>query len=328
MTLPCFQEEAESTAQAICACRDDDSLVFALVTDTHLSDTSEETCRNIKCVDEKVHFQFLLHMGDFLTGGIPKKASLFLLERETRRYQNAVASGRLIALQGNHDGYRDETFKGQTVDNVIFDSVWRRQTDFIDGYGGVNRPGEKPYFYIDFHRENVRLICLCSCYYAYDEANRDYKKYSGFDDAQAAWFETTALDAAEGCTLLVCSHIAPLSELGSNEFKSRMSERNGARLTNALNAARQSKNINVAAWLAGDSHADASVTIEGIPFITTASQAPYIPQLWTMKHGTFPESRALHTVNQDLWDGVVLHPKKRELRLVRFGAGQDRVVLY
>ena len=139
-------------------CASEGCMKIALVTDTHLSNTGMETCRNIRSVDESVNFDCCVHMGDFLTGGIPENVSWQLLKQEINMYRISTKSNILYISQGNHDGYRNETFKGQLADNVVFDDVWYENTKFIDLYKNVVRNGISPYYYVDFPEKKIRLI--------------------------------------------------------------------------------------------------------------------------------------------------------------------------
>ena len=323
-----FCVEADRVTAKLIEKKEACTLMFSLVTDTHLSDTRDETRENISRVDEKVNFSFMVHMGDFLTGGIPEKVSLRLLNEEMEYYKNSISARKMFIMQGNHDGYRNEAFKGQLVDNIIFDDIWYEETAFLDSYENVSRPFNKPYYYVDLPENRVRMIFLCSAYYEYNEAVKEYRKHLGFDNQQAKWFSDTALNMEEGCTVMVFSHIAPLFELGGVSGAYNMSEKNGGKMVTALKNASKRKKFDIACWFSGDSHADMNVKLYDVNFVTTASQAPYIPQLWQMKLGAFPKNRDLKTVNQDLWDSVILNTKKRCIHIFRFGAGEDRIITY
>lgn len=323
-----FEKEISETASSVLSAVKKDSLVFALVTDTHLSDTGYETCCNIRETDKAVGFDFIMHLGDFLAGNIPEKASFFLYDKEAEMYRKSISANKLAVVLGNHDGYRNESFKGQLADNIIFDDLWYRHTYFINDFENLAHPAQKPYYYIDFPEKNIRIICLSSSQYTFRPEALEYTKLSGFDDGQCKWFEQDALNVPEGYTVLIFSHIAPLDELDSIEYPANVAAGGGEKMVEILRTAVKNKNITVAAWMAGDSHADVSANFYGINFITTASQTPYIPQLWRMKMGEFPKNRDLGTVNQDLWDAVVVTPSERTLSLFRFGYGIDRIIRF
>ena len=155
---PYYEEEVHAIVHAIKKKKGDGNLLFALVADTHLSDNGEYTRENIAAVDAAVGFDFMIHLGDFLTGTTPEKVSRRNLREELCAYRNAVESRILYVVQGNHDGYRDESYRGQVVDDIALDENWYEDTCFIDEYPNVHRPGKKPYYYVDVPDKKLRMV--------------------------------------------------------------------------------------------------------------------------------------------------------------------------
>lgn len=320
-----FTEEVSDTVKKI---KDSESdIKFVLITDTHLSDTGIETCENIKAVDNEVHYDFLVHMGDFLTGTIPEKASRRLLREEIEMYRSSTQSGKMFIAQGNHDGYRDESFKRQLVDSIVFDDKWYEDTKFIDSYG-VKRDGIKAYYYYDIPDKKIRMVFLCSFDYSFNPKEKEYNKFYGYTEEQRIWFESEALNVGNDYTLLIFSHANPVFEPSASQWSNGGPMKGGPEIFECLLKAKK-KGVKVGGWFYGHTHGDHLKEYEGINFCLTSSQAPYIPQLWKMTDGgTFHNSRDLKTVNQDLWDSLLLNEKERKITLIRFGAGDDRVFYY
>ena len=76
----CFQEEIKRISDKLKKKRQNATLMFALVADSHLDDWEEDTCYNIQAVDAAVEFDFIVHLGDFMNGNIPKGYTKRILE--------------------------------------------------------------------------------------------------------------------------------------------------------------------------------------------------------------------------------------------------------
>lgn len=329
-----FAEETRLTVSALEAARREDSFVFALLTDTHLSDTGDDTAANIHAVDARVPFRCAVHMGDFLNGFNPPRLSERLLREECAMYAAATAGGQLLVTQGNHDGYRDETVDGQNVPCVKPNDWFCRATDVVERIPGLRRPGTVPWYYVDYDAPAVRLIVLCSMDYACDESRRRYDLWDGFCRDQVDWL-IEALATAGERTVLLFSHIPPYGESSS--------VRHGEAALGIVAAAAageryfgegfcaefRERPVRIAGWFYGHIHGDAVRQVKGVNFVCTASETAYIPQLWNPEPGgAFPSPRTLNTVYQDCWDAVTLSPAEGTLKLVRFGAGEDREIRF
>lgn len=101
---------------------------------------------------------------------------------------------------------------------------------------------------------------------------------------------------------------------------------NGNQIFRALEQCRKQYGFDTAGWFIGHYHGDRIKTLFGIPFVITASQTAYDPQLFD-DDVRFWE-RELGTPSEDLWDALVLKKSERRVYLKRFGAGEDRIVHY
>ena len=101
---------------------------------------------------------------------------------------------------------------------------------------------------------------------------------------------------------------------------------NGNQVFYALDQCRKQYGFDIAGWFIGHYHGDRIVTLFGIPFVITASETAYDPQLFD-DDVRFWE-RDLGTPSEDLWDALVLKKSERRVYLKRFGAGEDRIVHY
>ena len=144
-----YKNEIEKTIRDINAVRLPGDLCFAAVSDSRLADVSKDTRANIRAVDTQVHFDFLVHLGDILCGDNPEQISRRILRKELSSYREAIASKKLYVTQGEADGWRNESYRGQLVSKIMTDLAWHQDTSFIDQYRNVIRIGDAPYFYVD-----------------------------------------------------------------------------------------------------------------------------------------------------------------------------------
>ena len=128
---------------------------FAYVTDTRLSDSGETSAKEISEIDSKLGFECIVHGGNALNGNNPEKISMRLLSWELEKYRSSIKNGKILPVQGEKDGWRDERFTGQLALNMMTDDVWHQNTSFVDGINGVSRPDNKPYYYIDFPGKGI-----------------------------------------------------------------------------------------------------------------------------------------------------------------------------
>lgn len=340
-----FETELVNTIQSVKQKVSDADLVFALVTDSHLSDNGEHTRENIAAVDSEIHFNFLVHLGDFLTGNIPEKISRKNLREELEAYRSSLNNRIMYVAQGNHDGYRDESYKGQLVTDMALDENWYEDTCFIDEYKNIYRTGNKPYFYVDYPNLELRLIFLCTNGYRIDKVEKEFYKKYAMDDEEIEWLGRDALNTPSGYTVMVFSHIPPLEEIPDVKPKQYRvwsgKKENYGNAVYLLRAYQQGVCVEVngmlydytgnfgevACWFFGHDHSDFDSVIDGINYVGTTSQTAYIPQLWDPM-GEFTAPRDMDTVNEDAWDVVLWCKKERKIYFERFGAGKDRVITY
>ena len=323
----CFYDKATKMSLDIKKNLMEDDYCFAILTDTKLSDTGDDTRENILTIDKEVGFDCLIHLGNILCGGSPKDISMCLLSSELSKYKKSIAKEKLYIAQGMNDGYRDERFVGQLAMNIISDKIWYDETKFIDSYGSVSRPADKPYYFVDEYDKKIRLIFLCSYYSMLDDANGLYEKYKTIDVEQAAWLKNDALNVEAGTTVLIFSHSIPKSrfETGVDPY---VYNGNSTEAILMLLQQANKKGINIAGWFCGAYGYDSEIKVGGINFISINSQLPYKINTSKCDGVRFADNRELDTLNQDCWDAVVLNTKERKIKLFRFGAGIDREVSY
>ena len=307
MTNQCYAHETARIIQAVRCCNSD--LTIALVADSHLDNSAPETVENIAAVDQAVQFDCCVHLGDFLAVEIGGCYAKLLLRQQLELFRTAVSSGRFFPVQGNHDA----------CSGPCSGKLWPEAIRFLDAEEDVRRPAQKPYYYVDIAKEQVRLVFLCS--YFYEQHGGASAMVFGYEESQIRWLQNEALTLPPGWTVLLFSHDAPFSALLSDE-KTALEKNNianGNPVFSALDQCRKQYGF-------GHYHGDRIVTLFGVPFVITASETAYDPQLFD-DDVRFWE-RDLGTPSEDLWDALVLKKSERRVYLKRFGAGEDRIVHY
>ncbi len=306
-----FDSEIKKTIADILEVKKDGDLCFALLSDTHISDEGIDTRSNICEVDKAVSFDFVCHLGNVTNGDNPQNISRKMFRRELDAYRFSVGKNTLYVTQGDTDGWRDERYIGQLVKGIFFDKEWYEDTSFIHYEQGGVGPKGKPYYYVD--KEDIRLIFLCSYFRQYDLEIEFHQKYVGYDAEQIKWLLKEALNGCEGKKVLIFTHRIPLSrfECGKAPFIYR-----GNSTEAFLTVLQQAKErgVDIVGIFAGAYNADDVESIGDINHILIGHQ--------------LAKGRELGTIEQDLWDAVVLKKNERKVYLFRFGAGENRVVEY
>ena len=314
MMNQCYRHEIEHTIQDVRSCGGD--LLIALVADSHLDNSVTETIENLSAVDQAVQFDCCVHLGDFLAGEIGGRYAKLLLRQQLDLFRTAVSSGRFFPVQGNHDA----------CSGPYAEHLWPEAVGFLDAEQGICRHAQKPYYYVDIAKEKVRLVFLCS--YFYEQRGGEPVMIFGYEEKQIQWLQNEALVLPSDWTVMLFSHDAPFSALLSDE-KTALEKNdiaNGNPVFSALDQCRKQYGFDIAGWFIGHYHGDRIVTLFGIPFVITASETAYDPQLFD-DDVRFWE-RDLGTPSEDLWDALVLKKSERRVYLKRFGAGEDRIVHY
>lgn len=319
----CFYDEITKTVKDIKKVRTDDCICFAMLSNSKLADSGDDTRKNIKAVDNEIGFDFIAHLGDITNGDNPEKITRYLLATECEKYKKSIKSNKLFVTQGANDGYRDERFAGQLAMHIMTDEIWCAETEFIDMYDNVFRKSGKSYYYVDIPEKKTRLIFLCSYYSQIDKGYGYFEKYTTIDVEQAVWLKSTALNAPAGWTALIFSHAIPKSrfETGKDPFIYKGFSTEAILIT--LQQARDN-GVNIAGWFCGAYGYDYNAIVGGINHISISSQAPYPVPTPKLEAAEILSDRAVGTVNQDCWDAVVLNPKTGEIDIFRFGSGEDR----
>jgi predicted phosphodiesterase len=308
-TNPVFAEEIEETAKAVNALP---GKKFLLLTDSHytVNGTWEDTVSNMKKVAELAKLDGVIHLGDFTDGMVKKSVNREYVDRMLSDLGSIGELPLYVAL-GNHDSnyFRSnpEPFSEEEQFGLYLQDIYNREK---------KAPGETPalYYRIDF--ADIRL----RCFFLHSHDYREKKRY-GFSDRETGWFEEELYRTPEHYRVIVFSHVPPLPEIHywSKEI------RNGEKLVQMLEEFQEKTHKRVLAWIHGHNHADAVYKGRSFPIVSIGcNKLEYFTD--KKPEGSVTYERRAGTVSQDLWDVLVIPGEKDELRFVRFGAGEDRIV--
>lgn len=323
---PYFADQCRTLTEKIRALREPDNLCFALLAGTALSDFADHTDENIRAVDAQAQFDGVIHLGDILNGSIPETASRFVLSQELARFQTCTDSGKLYTVCGDDDGYRNERYVGHIVTGIVTDERWYQQTAYLEQYPDLHRPQNKPYYYVDFSERKARLIFLSSYVSQIDEQEELFEKSCQYGAEQLVWLKTEALQLPEGWAIFLFSHALPKSRFETGTDPWNYMEYASEPAMMLLRQA-QKRGILLGGWFAGQYACDYETTFCRIPYFLIDSVRPQ-PVKSVFSDVRKCTERKLGTKTEDLWDVLLLKPKQRRIHLLRFGAGEDRVIDY
>lgn len=319
---PYYEEEIKRISDKLNNYKD--CFKFAVVADSHLDNSLEDTLNNIKAVDSLSQFDCLLHLGDFMNGNLSRQYTKEILKRQMELFKNCLISEKFYPVQGNHDGFADSI---TGINDMAIDEDWYEATEFADKYDNVSREHNKPYFYVDCLTEKIRIITVSSFYYTGFTDGGTFVKQYGVSNEQVEWLKKSALNVGKDWTVIIQSHDTPFENFNENVCIDN-SKINGNEIMEIIKRTRDKNGFDLAAWFIGHYHGDYIGKVNGINFILVGSETAYIPSLWDMPENGYYPKRKCGTVLEDLWDAAVLDKENRKVRLFRFGAGEDREIDY
>ncbi|SHO48767.1 glycerophosphodiester phosphodiesterase family protein [Anaerocolumna xylanovorans] len=298
----CFKEEIKKTVQDILHLRKD-FLAFCVLTDTHytVNGTWEDTAFNIQAIHEQVHFDEIIHLGDVTDGITSAKVTSDYAKAVLRDLRSCNIPVRMVL--GNHDS---NYFRNNSEKFTIEEQMKLYLND--------GNELTAPYYYVDYPKHNLRCLFLHSFDY---EAPIRY----GFSDKEVEWVRETLESMKDGGKVLVFSHDAPFAEL---DYWSH-SIRNGERMMDVLEEFNSKDKFHILGYFYGHIHADSIYENCSFPLVSIAC-AKCECFAGMKPEGAIAPKRCPNTVTQDLWDTVILDIEKEKIHMVRFGAGEDRVV--
>ena len=298
-----FWDEVQRVADKVKDIRSEGDLVLAVLTDTHatVNGTWQDTAANIKVLQEKVHFDGVVHLGDMTDGTVSRAMTRFYVSSMLNDLNKLNVPIHIVL--GNHDA---NYFHGNTEPMPLHEQAELYQGDVARW----KQDKDKTYYFVDYPQQQLR------CFYLSAYQNESRPRY-GFDLTQISWVRETLKDVPKDWRVMIFSHDAPLAKLDpwSEEI------RNGNLLMQAL----EGSQANILAYIHGHAHADYVYNWQGIkdfPIISLGC-AKCEDMLERKVEGSFTPPRELGKTTQELWDVLIIKNNGR-LHFIRFGAGHDR----
>ena len=304
-----FTEEIEKTAAVV---PEGAELKLIVFTDIHHDpayevDPLKETLECAGKVGKKIGADAIWCLGDLINGHNSTKEEATALIREVIAEEEKTGIP-FHNLEGNHDSNIQSTWDGS------------------GGYGPevvmgpeelakvIGRPGETHSarratdYWVDFEKQGIRVICLSA-------------DYTTFTEETATWLREEALQT--DLDALVLSHCPTRPEWGFN------GDIIGGELIEKELKAFCDRGGTVIALIHGHDHGDMTETAEDLPWTGVAvGCARFSVPAGGATPGMTYAARNAEDATRVLFDTVCVDREKREVRLIRFGAGEDRVIHY
>lgn len=301
------QREIRQCIDTVQKFRGESSLVFTLLTDSHLTvnGTWKDTAATIKEVDDKVHPDAIIHLGD-LGDGILRK-------EYCQHYADIVLNDmksicpKVYMTVGNHDTNYFRSNPDLLTEEEIYDY-------YLADIEAEGKRGKQLWYYDDYEDQKLRLYFLHS--YDFHEQLR-----YGYSMEEIDWLMESLHTLPDDYRVIVFSHEAPIARL--DYWASEV--RNGEKLLEELERWHSVHDRRIMAFIHGHTHADYLYEERVFPIISIGcSKCEYFTD--KKPEGAVTYRRVHHTVTQELWDTLIVDTKENTLRFVRFGAGPDREI--
>ena len=151
----------------------------------------------------------------------------------------------------------------------------------------------------------------------------------GFSLKDVMWLNRVLGSTPKDSRIIVFSHVTPTADI--HHWSDTI--RNGDKMIAALEK-RQKKCGNILAWICGHNHADQIYRKYAFPIVSIASmkidfyedREGRVSTGREKSYGGVAPERVFGEASQEAFDILVVPKGRNELRFLRFGAGQDRIV--
>lgn len=304
-----FSYEIQTTVENIPA-NSDLSLIF--FSDIHHDpeceiDPLKETLTNIDAVGKQIRVDSIWCLGDMINGHNSTKEQAVGLIREVITEEEKT--GLLFHnIEGNHDNNIQSSWEGSGGYGPEVVLSPEELKDILEQPGEIHSDLRTMDYYVDFEDAGIRVICISA-------------NYTTFCEETAIWLRDVALKTDK--EVLVLSHCPTRPEWGYNHDIV-----NGEIIEAELKAFCDTGGT-IIAFVHGHDHGDMIETADDMPWTGVAIGCArfQVPAGGTTEGMTYAE-RNVDDETKILFDVVCIDKKKREVRFIRFGAGEDRVINY
>ena len=298
----------------------EDGLMFAFITDFHISDNQKQSPKLLKYLKEQTNsVPFVIFGGDVLVSTVGEGIDVMDDAREWQSIMSYIGKDSIYQAQGNHDYLGFHYVNGE---RVIYNAPWSVCRQLIMGNltDVVWCPGKIAY-YFDVPIANTRII-VCNDYDT-DYNKPDFTGGVAFSNEQRAWVVNVALSDDTKRVIFVSHQTYDPNMSGEHGehqdrfigmqslFKAIVNKTYysyGATTKDFTNS-----NIVFVAHFAGHRHADESNVDDGVLTICTTCDAIYDTT-----------NRTPGTVTEQAFDVVAIDYNARTIKTTRIGYGDDR----
>lgn len=360
-----WKNEVEAKENLILQANYDDNFTFMFSTDMHVQESIggflNNTYRVLNHVDKVLNTDLILNGGDSVPYGTSDKAhGMNTLKDAMRKYHD---KSKVVHIFGNHDNnmiskglfpYDDELQRPEWILNqkTQYNILASHLKDVVFG------SKDKMYFFKDFEDKKIRLIVLNSQdvpYTTATDSRGEYYKYLkpsilNVSNEQMTWLANTALkfddkdDKTQWITLFTI-HVSPFTESEGmtwnapqypnnlqlrqiikafkNGEKGIASYKNdtlndGIHNVNTSYDFTSQGNMRIGGMFSGHNHLDCATVVDGYPAVTTTCGYPDMSLDERLP-------RVVGEFSEIAFDHITINRNNNKLKLIRFGAGKDRV---
>ena len=338
-----FKTEIVETGNTIKSVATSSSTVFNIVTDTHERYWESEDVRaydmsfeNIRNVNKIYKSNALIHLGDILSSNnvnTGKYDSQDVVNAHLKSFFERMrnAHEHSVIMLGNHEDIYGAGGGGDA--KAIYPSV------AIYDYS-YNRYKNRPFFYIDNNAGKIRSIFLC-CPYQWEGKSSNWT----FGQEQIDWLIDTALNVKNDWHCIFFSHTPLVSNDMSNSdyqdvigvinaFNDHTTFTTSYEKVADFSGKTGTKSV---AWVCGHEHYDLVVEPKDkTVYPNNNLDCPIIVISCHYRYGAsgnVPGAvyydtayRTQLNANRDLWDTLIYRKDQSKIYMIRFGAGEDRVI--
>ena len=319
-----FIGEAETCASSLVDACNEKSLVIAFNTDNHYGASNGwnwgDTIGTIKKVNSLYPIDVIINGGDLINGDETKAKDIERLNEMISGMSKAKDCS--YATIGNHD---DGSFTVSETpllsQGELFSTIARHMGIKSDAIAE-----QKSYCYKDFDGLGLRLIVLDS--HISNGSGGATPSTWGYDTDQINWLSNVALDT--NYQVVIFSHMGVTQEYSAANIQPV----NGVAVRTAIESFIANGGV-VVGFFHGHTHWDfigKHSNTNGFYEISTGCSRIQTGPI-TLYSGYYPSGatmpvREAYTVTQELWDLIVVKPTSRKVKMIRFGAGDDREFTY
>lgn len=274
---------------------------FAFITDTHWSNNTKHSPALLKYLKDKCNFRFIVHGGDYITGGTDVTLWTNNLRTARNAWNEFDSENAFLTLFGNHDANNQEGSQYRISVNAVYDILFKRTEPCITKWNNetviVDNPYSQYYYYVDNDITKTRNFYLSS-------------SHGSIGDIQLAWLSAQLTAMPSGYKSVVFCHWI---------YNDGAYTGNGIALKNICDQ----HTDKVLAIVTGHTHFDkVDHTSAGIPIIFTTTDTHFPAE---DEGGVTPDA-TVGTINEQAFDVMTVNYETGTIKCVRIGRGSNRTV--